>query len=195
MALRALSFLLLLASTAVGQTAETRSFAYAGLSLETEAQSLAARFPRSSHEFVEAYSGTSHLLDADGAAKFQQALRSETGRYRVRLAESEGVGGVYFVEFEVAAGKVQGLKLSFEKPESYFRRPFSYQDERFPACGPILSSLAAQYGKPSNGRSWTEESIEHSIRFWRAGSEQLSLDCGQYYGRKKVFALEVVITR
>jgi len=194
MAPRVLFFVLLVASTALGQTAATRSYGYAGLSLETDVQSLAAKFPRSSHEFVESYSGTNHLLAADGSPKFQQTLRSETGKYRIRLAESEAIGGVYLVEFEMAGGKAQALKLSFEKPESYFKKPFSYQDERFPACGPILSSLAAQHGKPANGRSWTEESIEHNFRLWQEGSEQLSLDCGQYYGRKKVFALEVGIT-
>jgi hypothetical protein len=192
---RALFIFLLVASFALGQTTETKSFAYAGLSLESDPQFLAARFPGSSHEFVESYSGTLHLLAADGAAKFQQALRSEAGKYRVRLAETEAIGGIYFLEFSMAAGKVQALKLLFEKPEEFFKTPFTNQDERFPACGPILSSLTTQYGKPGNSRVWQEEALEHTIRTWRSDSEQLSLDCGQYSGRKKVFAVEVTIAR
>lgn len=195
MASKALFLFLLIASSAIGQTAEPKSFAYTGFSLETDPHSLTGRFSHSSHEFVESYSGTNHLLAADGAEKFQQVLRSETGKYRVRLAEHESVSAMYFVEFDMAAGKVQGMKLSFEKPEEFFKTPFTNQDERFPACGPILSSLSAQYGKPANIRDWEEEALRHYVRTWRSGSDQITLDCGQYMGRKKVFALEVVITR
>ena len=195
MACRALFFFLLIASTAIGQTAESRNFAYAGFSLETDPHTLAVKFPRSSHEFVESYSGANHLLAADGSDKFQQVLGSETGKYRIRLAERESMAALYLLEFEMAAGKVQGLKLSFEKPEAYFKTPFSNQDERFPACGPLLSSLTTQYGKPANIRSWTEDMLDHTVRTWRSSAEELSLDCGQYMERKKVFALEVTISR
>jgi hypothetical protein len=193
MALRALFLFLLLVASAIAQTDISKAYAYAGMSLETDWQSLAARFPRSSHEFVEAYNGTNHLLAADGAEQFQHVLRSEPGKYRIRLAQSEAIGGMYFLEFAMAAGKVQGFKASFEKPEAFFKTPFTNQDERFPACGPILSSLTTQYGKPANGRVWSEESLEHTVRTWRSGSEQLTLDCGQYMGRKKVFAVELTI--
>lgn len=185
----------ILLSAAPAETIPSHPFAYAGLSLATEPQSLAARFPRSSHEFLESYSGTTHSLAADGSDKFQQVLRAETGKYRVRLAERESIAAVYLLEFEMAAGKVQGLKLSFEKPEEFFKTPFSNQDERFPACGPILSSLSTQHGKPANLRNWEEEALQHYTRTWRSGSEQFSLECGQYMGRTKVFALEVTVTR
>ena len=195
MALRIFALSLFLASAAVGQTAPTKPYAYAGFSLETEWQSLAAKFPRSSHEFWESYSGTTHLLAADGTASFQQALSSTPGKYRIRLAQSEAMSGIYFLEFDMAAGKVQGVKLSFEKPAEFFKTPFSNQDERFPACGPILTSLTTQYGKPANSRSWTEEALDHTTRTWESAGERLSLDCGQYMGRKKVFAVELTIAR
>jgi hypothetical protein len=195
MALQIFSLVLLLLSTAAGQTAATKAYAYAGFNLETDWQSLTGKFPRSSHEFLESYSGTTHLLAADGAEAFQQAIRSANGKYRIRLAESEAIGGIYFLEFDMAAGKTQALKLSFEKPDAYFKKPFSNQDERFPACGPILSSLSTQYGKPANSRSWAEEALEHNMRTWQSAAGQLSFDCGQYMGRKKVFALEVTIAR
>src|SRR5262249_30479089 len=179
MALRIFALFFFLASAAVAQTASTKPYAYAGFSLETDWQGLTARFPRSTHEFLESYSGITHSLAADGAEAFQQALGSASGKYRIRLAATEPAGGLYFLEFDMVAGKAQALKLSFEKPEAYFKTPFSNQDERFPACGPILSSLTTQYGKPANGRSWTEEALEHSLRTWQSGSEKLSFDCGQ----------------
>ncbi|MCI0351182.1 MAG: hypothetical protein L0Z53_17300 [Acidobacteriales bacterium] len=192
---KAIILFFLLLAVAMAQTPPATTYAYAGFTLDTDWQSLATRFPRSSHEFVESYSGTMHLLIADGTEKFRQTLGSLPGKYRVRLAENEAVSGIYFLEFDMASGKIQGLKLSFEKPEEFFTKPYSNQDERFPACGPTLSSLLTQYGKPANSRLWEEEALEHTIRTWRSANEKLTLDCGQYMGRKKVFAVEVTITR
>ena len=185
----------ILLSAAPAETITSHPFAYAALSLASVPQLLVARFPRSSHEFLESYSGTTHSLAADGADAFRQALGSAPGKYRIRLSAAEAVGGLYFLEFEMVSGNIQSLRLSFEKPEAYFKTPFSNQDERFPACGPILTSLTTQYGKPARSRSWTEETLDHTMRTWESAGERLSLDCGQYMGRKKVFVLELTIAR
>jgi hypothetical protein len=87
------------------------------------------------------------------------------------------------------------VKVSFEKPEEFLKAPPKSMDERYPACGPILSSLTTQYGRPPKNRSRSEEMLDETTRTWRSASEQLALTCGQYMGRKKVFAVELTIAR
>lgn len=181
--------------TVATETPSSEPLTYAGFSLATDPQALTAKYPRSTHEFWESHSGTIHLLAADGQAKFGQALRAEPGKYRIRLSETESVTGIYFLEFDMAGGKIQAVKLSFEKPEEFLKAPLTSQDQRFPACGPILSSLTTQYGRPAKNRSWSEEALDQTSRTWRSATEQLSLTCGQFLGRKKVFALEPTISR
>jgi hypothetical protein len=186
---------LLLAFTVATESPSSEPFAYAGLSLATDWQELMARFPRSTHEFWESHSGNIHLLAVDGQAMFEQAVRSTPGKYRIRLADTESVTGVYFLEFDMTGGKIQAVKLSFERPEEFLKKPPVSMEERYPACGPILSSLTTQYGKPPKNRNWSEEALDQTRRTWLSASEQLALTCGQYMGRKKVFALELTIAR
>jgi hypothetical protein len=186
---------LILAFTVATEPPSTEPFIYAGFSLATDPQSLAAKYPRSTHEFWESHSGTIHLLASDGHGKFEQVLRTEPGKYRIRLSKDESVTGIYFLEFDIAGGKIQAVKLLFEKPEEFLKGRAIAMDERYPACGPILSSLTTQYGKPAENRSWSEEALDQTRRTWGSGTEQLSFTCGQYMGRKKVFALELTISR
>jgi hypothetical protein len=185
----------ILAFTVATESPSTEPFTYAGFSLATDPQSLAAKYPHSTHEFWESHSGTIHLLASDGQGKFEQVLRTAPGKYRIRLSQDESVTGIYFLEFDIAGGKIQAVKLSFEKPEEFLKAPLTSQEQRFPACGPILSSLTAQYGKPAKNRSWSEEALDQTRRTWGSRAEQLSFTCGQYLGRKKVFALELTISR
>lgn len=186
---------LLLAFTVATESPSSEPFTYAGFGLATDWQELMAKFPRSTHEFWESHSGTIHLLAIDGQAKFEQALRSTPGKYRIRLAETESVTGIYFLEFDMNGGKIQAVKVSFEKPEEFLKVRATSMDERYPACGPILSSLTTQYGKPPKNRSRSEEMLDETTRTWRSASEQLAFTCGQYMGRKKVFAVELTIAR
>lgn len=186
---------LIVAFTVATESTSMESFNYAGFSLDTDPRSLVAKYPGSTHEFWESHSGTVHLLAGDGQGKFEQVLRTQMGKYRIRLSQAESVTGIYFLEFDIAGGKIQAVKLLFEKPEEFLKARAISMEERYPACGPILSSLTTQYGKPAKNRSWSEESLDQTRRTWGSAAEQLSFTCGQYLGRKKVFALELTIGR
>jgi len=196
MMLRIASAIFLVAFTGATQAPlRQQPFAYADLGLETDWQAMAAKYPHSSQEFWETSTGKIYLLESDGAPKFQQAVRSGSGRYRIRVSQDEARDGVYFIELQITGGKAQSLKLSFEKPEALVKNQDANFDDRYPPCAPLLASFTTRFGKHQKSRSWSEEALEQTERTWSSSEEQASVVCGQYYGRKKVFALELTIAR
>ena len=196
MMLRIASAIFLVAFTGATQAPlPQQPFAYADLGLETDWQAMAAKYPHSSQEFWEMSTGKVYLLESDGAPKFQQAVRSGSGKYRIRVSQEEARDGVYFIELQITGGKAQSLRLSFEKPEDLVKNQNASFDDRYPPCAPLLASFTTRFGKYQKSRSWSEEALEQTERTWSSSEEQASVVCGQYYGRKKVFALELTIAR
>src|SRR5882672_10344475 len=106
MMLRIASAIFLLAFTGLTQAPRQQPpFAYADLGLETDWQAMAAKYPHSSQEFWETSTGKIYLLESDGAPKFQQAVRSGSGRYIIRISQQEARDGVYFMSFKSLAAK------------------------------------------------------------------------------------------
>ena len=179
---------------AASQPSPPEHFGYAGFSLETLWSDMIDKFPHSSHEFWEARQGASYDLRLDGREKFQRTMANNSGKYLIRLSEDESKNGIYFIEFQIAAGRAEAVKLSFEEPVEFIKTRITSGAQRYPACAPILNSLTAQYGKPQAPQSNTEEALTATVRKWMHGAEQLALTCGHYYGEKKIFAMEITVS-
>jgi hypothetical protein len=161
---------------------------YAGLGLDTPVASLAARFPRSVHEFT---------MENGRVRAGAEAIGRNSGRYVVRLAASEVVEHVQSVTAAVQGGVTTEMRLSFERsaPARETGNSLADFESRHPPCAPMLADLSKRYGKPAGPEVRQEERLVERRYAWRARSDQMVLVCGQYEGRPRVFAMDVILSR
>jgi hypothetical protein len=168
---------------------------YAGFSLDADPAALMGRFPRAEHEFTGADGRIISLRD--GPSEFRKVIARASGRYAIHLSPADVAGGVYYVEAELRDGTLSALRLSFEKPSragatGSFPAEF---ERRHPACAVVLAQLRKEHGEPSGSRKSAEERLLKHTYLWATGSSHLELVCGNYAGRRAVFAMEVIISR
>jgi len=169
-------------------------FSYSGFSLQMDLSSVQKKYPKSSHEFWP-QAGGGIISATDNPRQFNDLIRVGSGSYIIRLIADGSHNNLYYAQAEIDRGVVRRLRLSFEKPTELLRRPIKSGEEQYPACEGIKAELIRLYGKPSStGSSW-EERLETISSSWEKSKEVLTLNCGRYYKRKKLFAMEITFAR
>jgi hypothetical protein len=170
-------------------------FAYSGFSLQMDLSVLHRKYPRSSHEFVPRDGGRA-ISASDNPRQLDDALRVGTGDYRMRFTADESQDGLYYVQAEIDRGLLRRLRLSFEKPLEFMNKGSKAKfEEQHPRCEEMKAALVRSYGRPSStGSSW-EEQLQNISSSWVKSPEVLTLNCGRYHKRKKIFAMELILKR
>jgi len=168
---------------------------FGSFSLDAGISGLLEQYPASDHQF---WLPDGHAVGStESGAEFRYLLAHRTGRYSIRMLPQETRREVYYLEAGIEQGVVKSIRLSFEKPAS----PKSTQsalgdfEERHPPCSPVLASLTRQYGRPEEPVNSSEERLENRKYVWKNDRQELTLVCGRYQGRAKVFAMDVILTR
>lgn len=142
-------------------------FEFAGLTLETDLNSLRQRYPLS--------------IFSEGS---------------VWLSPADAHDDIYYIHKSARQGERQ-LRISFEKPIAVLKqKPSSWSEEhyaRFPKCEVVLERLTKAYGQPTRVHTWPEERLSHLVRTWDASTEELSLDCYSIDGKGVLLAAEILI--
>ena len=100
---------------------------------------------------------------------------------------------VVSISVDITDGITRQVRLSFEKPDDGTAWSFGRFERRHPACALILADLTKRYGKPHGPETTVEEILQDKAYSWATPSEELALHCGQYLGRRSVFATQVVL--
>ncbi len=170
-------------------------FDYAGFNLQMDLSVLRKTFPRSSHEF-SLRDGDRAVIASDDPSQVKSLFQAATGTYIIRLTADESPSDLYYVQAEIDRGILQRLRLSFEKPSELMNRhPKAEFGERHPRCEAIKTKLIRLYGKPDSTTSSWEEQLQNNTSTWLKPTEALALNCGRYYKRRKLFAMEITLDR
>jgi hypothetical protein len=112
------------------------------------------------------------------------------------LTADESHNDLHYVQAEIGRGVIRRLKLSFEKPSELINRQAKSEfEERHPRCNGIRAEFIRMYGKPSSTGSSREEQLQSISSSWVKSPQALTLNCGRYYKRKKLFAMDVTLDR
>jgi hypothetical protein len=186
----------LILAAAPGRSDEALS--YGGIRRDTDFLGLVARYPQSVHELWLA-SGDIVSSSAGATAALREQIAHGTGQYLIRLAPGESHDRLHFVSVRLSGGVPGAVRLSFELPSQLlrgsFRSPQAEFEARHPTCQPLRTALAGRYGTPRALDPTQEERLETRRWTWTRGTETLTLACGQYQGRKKAFATDVLLER
>ncbi len=131
----------------------------------------------------------------DSLEEFAELLAQGSGHYDVRLDADDAPSPVVSISVDVARGLTRRIRLSFEKPDNAMGSSLGSFERRHPSCAPLLAGLTTRYGRPLGPKTTVEELLQDHAYSWATPSEELALHCGQYLGRRTVFAMEVVIGR
>ena len=135
------------------------------------------------------------MFASDNPRRFNDLIRVGTGRYLIRLTADESHNDLYYVQAEIDRGNLRRLRLSFEKPLELLHRSIESGEERHPHCKGIKAGLIRLYGKLSSTGSGWEERLQSISSSWVKSPEVLTLNCGRYYKRKKLFAMDITLDR
>jgi hypothetical protein len=133
------------------------AFEYAGLSLDTDPNTLRQRYPTSTFDATSVW-----------------------------ISKVDARDDVRYVRRWTNAGKDE-LNILFEKPHNELdKKPASFEEGHYarnPRCAVVLERLTQVYGKPSKIETRVEERLSHRISIWASGREEVSLDCYSVDGK------------
>ncbi len=173
-------------------------FVFAGFRRDMDLATLLDRYPRSSHELTPG-AGVRHRTSKDDEkAWMREFFHSRgSGTYVLRLTQMESHDRVYYVQAWIQDGVTERLWVSLELPVEWVKGRASPRsnEARYPACHDVLDPLVVTYGRPVTLPPSWEEAVQSFTYEWMHGSEMMTLECGQYRGRKAVFAMGVTMAR
>ncbi|MBI3470263.1 MAG: hypothetical protein HY013_02775 [Candidatus Solibacter usitatus] len=171
---------------------------YEGFSLATGVAALIDKYPGSAHEFWPKPSGEI-VRSQDNAGRLRQLVKEGSGAYLVRLSAKEAHDHIYLLHADLENGSLERLRISLEMPAHLLtarvRNGLEAFEKRHPPCSQVLDALTGKLGQPAPVETRTEEGLDHQLHSWTRNGEKLSLDCGQYVGRKVTFALDVTLSK
>jgi hypothetical protein len=173
-------------------------FAFAGFRRNMDLAILLDRYPRSSHELTPGAGARHRTSQEDEKAWMREFFHSRaSGSYVLRLAPKESHNHLYYVQAWIQDGVTERLWLSLELPVEWVKGGASTQsnEARYPACHGVLNALVDTYGRPVTLPPSWEKAVESFSYEWMQGSDTMTLECGQYRGRKAVFAMGVTMAR
>jgi hypothetical protein len=146
---------LLAAAVLAGPWIAAGGFEFAGFHLGMDLSALRTRYPTSRHEL--------------------RPLTADIGTFLLRVSPADLVEDVFYVQAEVAQGRIGRLVLRFEIPQEL------RATRAGPSCDAVRRKLMERYGSPNRvGPGWYEEAVFHWPIVWEDAGETLTWDCGEY---------------